>query len=178
MATTARQVPRKLTERSLENAALHHLRRYAASTAQLRRVLMRRVDRSLRVHGGDRDEAARWVEALLEKLVRGGLLDDAALARAKSDALRAAGKSARMVALKLQQKGLAEELVEAHVLRIRDEVPELEAARTLARRKRLGPYCADVGLRRERRLKHLAALARAGFGYDVCKQVIDGEPGG
>ena len=75
MATTARQVPRKLSERSLENAALHHLRRYAASTAQLRRVLMRRVDRSLRVHGGDRDEAARWVEALLEKLVRGGLLE-------------------------------------------------------------------------------------------------------
>ena len=175
MAARERKVPRKVSERSLENAALHHLRKYAASTAQLRRVLLRRVDRSVRVHGGDAEEAARWVEVLLEKLARGGLLDDAALARMKADSLRGAGKSARMIALKLQQKGLAEELVAQHVRRVRDEVPELEAARTLARRKKLGPWCTQPELRRERRMKDLAALARAGFGYDVCKKVIDGE---
>lgn len=178
MAATARKVPRKVSERSLENAALHHLRRYAASTEQLRRVLMRRVDRSLRVHGGEREEAARWVEALLQKLVRGGLLDDAALARMKADSLRHSGKSARMIALKLQQKGLSEDLVDAHVQRVRDEVPELEAACTLARRKKLGPWGRDPELRRERRMKDLAALARAGFSYDVCKNVIDGSADG
>jgi regulatory protein len=176
VAARARKVPRKVSERSLENAALHHLRKYAASTAQLRRVLLRRVDRSARVHGGDAEEAARWVEALLQKLARAGLLDDAALARMKADALRGAGKSARMIALKLQQKGLSEELVDQHVRRVRDEVPEMEAARTLARRKKLGPWCPKPELRRERRMKDLAALARAGFGYDVCKKVIDGEP--
>ena len=173
MAATARKVPRKVSPRSLENAALHHLRKYAATTAQLRRVLLRRVDRSLRAHGGEREEPVRWVEELLAKLARNGLLDDASVARMKADALRSAGKSTRMIALKLKQKGLDGELVEAHVRRVREEVPELEAARTLARRKKLGPFRPTPEARKANRLKDLAALARAGFGYDVCKNVID-----
>ncbi len=175
MAATSRKVPRKLSPRSLENAALHHLRKYAATTAQLRRVLLRRVDRSLRVHGGEREEPVGWVEELLSKLARNGLLDDAAVARMKADSLRSAGKSTRMIALKLKQKGLDGELVEAHVRRVRDEVPELEAARTLARRKKLGPFRSSADARKAYRMKDLAALARAGFGYDVCKKVIDGD---
>jgi regulatory protein len=50
---------------------------------------------------------------------------------------------------------------------------EAAAARALARRRRLGPY--RPGERAPYRDKDLAALARAGFRYDVARAVVDGE---
>jgi regulatory protein len=43
---------------------------------------------------------------------------------------------------------------------------------TLARRRRLGPYRPEAD-REARREKDLAALARAGFGYDIARTVIE-----
>ena len=74
-----RRPPRKATPRYLENAALHYLERFATSAENLRRVLMRKVDRSARAHGTDPDEGAAAVEALIERFVRAGLLDDDAV---------------------------------------------------------------------------------------------------
>ena len=54
------------------------------------------------------------------------------------------------------------------------EDPELTAAVTLAKRRRLGPFAAKPP-DGEQREKHLAALARAGFSYDVARRVIDGK---
>ena len=50
-----RRVPRKATPKRLERVALHYLERYSSSSENLRRVLMRRVERSARAHGTDRD---------------------------------------------------------------------------------------------------------------------------
>ncbi len=49
---------------------------------------------------------------------------------------------------------------------------EQRAAAALARRRRLGPYRAAED-RKDHRLRDLAAMARAGFAYDVAKKVID-----
>ena len=56
----ARKPPRRVTAQYLENAALHYLQRFASSSASLRRVLMRKVDRSAQAHGTDPAEGARW----------------------------------------------------------------------------------------------------------------------
>ena len=56
------KLPRKVTLKSLENAALFYLQRYATSTENLRRVLMRRVDRSARAHSTDREEGSCFVD--------------------------------------------------------------------------------------------------------------------
>ena len=55
-----------------------------------------------------------------------------------------------------------------------EEEPERSAATRLARKRRLGPY-RPVAARRDNREKDLAALARAGFSYDVALSVIDAE---
>ena len=52
--------------------------------------------------------------------------------------------------------------------------PELAAAVTLAKRRRLCPYF-NGQVAADTREKHLAALARAGFSYDIARQVIDAE---
>ena len=58
------------------------------------------------------------------------------------------------------------------MLEVAETDPELAAACRLARRRRLGPYYAGDD-RRERRAKHLGALARQGFNFDVARKVVD-----
>lgn len=170
----SRPPPSRLTPADLEEAALRHLQRYAASVGQLRRVLSRRIDRSVRAQGLDAVEAHAWLEALLAKLIRGGLLDDRAFAETKAHALRAAGQSAWTIAQKLRQKGVAEELVEREVAQVEASLPEREAARIWARKKRLGPYRQDPAEREARRERDLASLARAGFSDEIAREIVDG----
>src|SRR3546814_9422576 len=68
----ARPVPAPVTAERLHAAALRHLARYAVSTATLHRVLMRRVQRSARLHETDPAEGARMVEAELVRLTVAG----------------------------------------------------------------------------------------------------------
>lgn len=170
-----RKKPRRISPRYLENAALHYLKRYASTAAQLKRVLTRKIDRSLRVHGGERTEALQWLDALVEKLVRNSLLNDQAFAHSRAESLRAGGRSTRVIAQKLRQKGVAADLVAQKTREVAQTLSEEDAARIWARKKRLGPFARDAAARKERRQKDLAALARAGFSFTVARQVIDGE---
>ena len=51
--------------------------------------------------------------------------------------------------------------------------PDRTAALRFIQRKRLGPY--RLSSRQEYRDRDLAALARAGFGYETARSVIDTE---
>ncbi|QRO00179.1 RecX family transcriptional regulator [Archangium violaceum] len=172
----AQKRPRKVSPRYLENAALHYLKRYAASVSQLKRVLIRRVDRSVRVHGGERAEALGWVDALVDKLIRNGLINDSAYAGMKAHALRASGRSSRVIAQKLRMKGVSAELAQQKLAEVTAELSEEDAARIWARKKRLGPFRRDARTREENRQRDLAALARAGFSFGIAKKIIDAAP--
>lgn len=169
-----RSVPKPITRKGLEHAALRYLERYAASTELLRRVLMRKVQRAVRAGVAQREEAVPLVEALLHRLTGQGLLDDGkfAVARARSDHAR--GRSRSFVAQALAQRGVGREQIGAALAALAEESsdPDLEAALAFARRRRLGPYRAAEE-RAARRAKDLAALARAGFPMDVARKVLD-----
>jgi len=169
-----RRTPRVATPKSLENAALHHLARYASSAENLRRVLARRVERSARFHETSIEEGLVAVDEIIARFVASGLLDDAGYAEAKALSLFRRGASARKIRFALVQKGVREEDIETALTSLTRESgdPELAAAIKLARRRRLGPFSAP-GVRDAGREKHLAALARAGFGYDIARRVID-----
>ncbi|MGQ0674808.1 MAG: regulatory protein RecX [Rhodospirillales bacterium] len=163
-----------MTPELLEKAALYYLERYASSAENLRRVLMRRVERSARAHGQDRKQAAGWVEALLRRYEAAGLVDDRRYAEAAAQSLRRRGASARRIRQKLAQKGVNEDTAKAaleHAGGAGDEA-DFAAALRLARKRRLGPF-GDPRGRRDRRLKDMAALARAGFSYDIARRVVD-----
>lgn len=169
---------RKVTERYLENAALYYLERFATSAANLRAVLMRKVLKSARYHGTDPTQGEAWVDALIARFCASGLLDDRAYGAARVATLRRRGNSARAIRAKLMQKGVDGAIIEAALDShgrdegARPEEEELAAAVRLARRRRLGPF-APADVRAARRDRDLAALARAGFSYDVAHRVID-----
>lgn len=170
-----RRPPPRVTPQYLENAALHYLERFASSAANLRRVLMRKVDRSVQAHGTDREEGARWVDALLERYRGSGLLDDAGYARMKAESLHRRGTSTRGIREKLAAKGVARDHVDHALDRVGEDAGgdvDLTAALALARRRRLGPYRLPE-VRAAHRDKDLAALGRAGFAYDIARRVVD-----
>ncbi len=150
---------RRVSEESLANVALHYLQRYSSSTRRLREVLTRRVKNHIRRKGGEPVDAAPMIEKVVERMVKAGYVDDARLAEARTASLHRAGKSARVIKLKLRQHGLDTSKVPS------DAENELEAAMTLGKKKKLG---RDP----ERKQKDLAVLMRGGFNYGIAKQVL------
>src|SRR5579883_302814 len=168
-----RKGPRLATARYLENAALHYLERFASSSANLKRVLMRKVARSARFHGTDPAEGERLVDGIIVRYLEAGLLDDRAYAAQKAASLRRRGGSRYGIRGKLVQKGVEAELIQSTLDQLDEEEGDgdLAAACALIRRRRLGPYRAPE-TRAEHRQKDLAALARAGFGLDLARRVL------
>ncbi len=171
-----RKGPKKATARYLENAALYHLDRYATSRAHLAQLLMMRVERSARAHDTDREEGAKQVEAILDKLTRNGLLNDRSYAETRARSLHRRGASARGIRADLTAKGVASDLIEPALAGLRESSsdPETEAAIVYARKRRLGPF-RHPDQRQEKRERDMAALGRKGFGYELVRRIIDAE---
>ena len=172
------KLPRKATASYLENSALYYLERFSTSRANLERVLMDKVRRSVYTHDTDEHEGRGFVSLVLDKMEGLGFINDKAYAEMRVRTLRRSGGSVRQIRGKLLQKGVPEHLVESAIEVHAEEEglqdPELMAAVTLARKRRFGPWC-DPDVREERRDKQLATLARSGFSYDTSLTVIDAE---
>lgn len=168
-----RRKTRKATLKSLENAALYYLQRYASSAENLRRVLMRRVERSARAHDTDREEGAGFVDGIIQRYREARLLDDGAYAAMRVATLRRRGSSARAIRANLMAKGVNAEDIDRALKEDAAETPmaELHAACAYARRRRLGPWRTME--RDERRERDLAALARQGYSSDTARRVIN-----
>ena len=165
--------PRKATQKSLENAALYYLQRYATSSENLRRVLMRRVARSAHAHDTDLEEGAKLVDDLVQRYEDAKLVDDAAYASMRVASLRRRGGSARAIRANLLAKGVSNDHIDQALANDAEETPmaELIAACAYARRRRLGPWREKD--REERQERDLGMLARKGFSLDTVRQVID-----
>jgi regulatory protein len=158
-----------VTRAYLQRAAVSYLERYASSSANLRRVLQRKV---LRRGGSDaaKDPAiAVMIDEVVATTVSIGLVDDARYAEMKAASLRRRGGSRLKIAAKLAERGIGAELsqraIDSH------EMDDAAAARRYAERRRLGPWRREG--RVERRDRDMAAMARAGFSFELARRVID-----
>ncbi|HJL19147.1 MAG TPA: RecX family transcriptional regulator [Sandaracinaceae bacterium LLY-WYZ-13_1] len=171
---TRRRKAKEATPAYLERVALWYMARHPGSTARVRRTLEKRVRRSVEALGTDPVEGAEAVAAVLAKLERLGLLDDARFAEARVRSLRRRGKSARAIRAALRRQGVDDALVD-RALSVHDDAgdAELAAARALARKRRLGPWRRDPATRADGRERDLAKLGRAGYSFDVARRVVD-----
>jgi len=165
----------------LQEAALAHLARFAATEAGLRRVLARRVDRWARAaeQAGEADVAPRAAAAkaaiaeIARKLAAAGTVDDAAFAESRARRLLRSGRSRRATLAHLAQKGVDGQTAAAALPENAES--ELDAALAFCRRRRVGPF-ARAAMDEEARHKALAALARAGFAHGVAAQALRMDP--
>ena len=166
----ARQSLPDLSEAGILRMAQSYLSRRAASMAQLRRVLMRKVARETAAMGDERPDAAvlsGLVETVLERIGRSGLIDEPALAQSRAATLMHKGLSSRSVRRKLVHQGLDPNAGDVgQVLDVADE----DQARRFAERKRLGSLA--TGRRAASPDRDIRAMVRAGFSPDLARRVL------
>jgi len=171
-------VRRPLDESGLRDLALSYVARFATSGAKLEAYLARKIRERGVAEDADGREVSIDVPALVERLIELGYVDDAAYARAKSRDLLARGMGARRVDQALYAAGIEEGV------RSENAPGEAEARRSailLAKKRRFGPFARDkVGgggqdneLDRKLREKQIAAMLRAGHGFDAARKVVE-----
>ncbi len=171
-----KKIPKKITQRYLQNAGLYYLERFAASKAHFKEVMLLKVKRSCKYHKKQNyDDCARIVNEIADKFENCGLLNDNVYAEAIATSMRRKGLSQRAIYIKMNNKGISFGLASKILKKIdvqhhaTQENAELAAALRLAYKRKIGPYSNVIKLDVK---KSLGILARAGFPYDVAQQVI------
>lgn len=180
---------KKITPDYLRNSGLHYLQRFACSTAQFRRVMLRKVTLSLRDHPEQSaEDCTALVEALIADFTRAQLLDDAQYLRGAVSSLRRQGKSRKSIIGKLGTKGMGTQQIQDMLqhLETEENAPdEFAAALLFARKKGLGPFAKPPARPDEtpdpqammlRRKKELLRFSTAGFSYETACRVLDAAP--
>ncbi len=160
------------TEERLTRQALYYLDRYASSASNLRRVLERKVMRAAASHDRDPAEFQTMIDSVMAKCQRSGVVDDMQYAETKIAGQRRRGRSRRQIEAKLRSKGIAADVLDKAFES--DTKDDQTAAVILARRKRIGPW-RTRGDRDAFRDKDMAALCRAGYGFDIARRIVDGD---
>lgn len=148
----------------LEELALAYVARFATSAGKLGQYLKRK----LRERGWEAVSPPD-LGALVERFVAAGYVDDAGFARGRATSLHRRGYGDRRVEQTLRGAGIAEE-VRASVQG--DEAASRQAALTLARKRRFGPFGSER-LDPVKRRKQLSAMLRAGHPLDSARVLID-----
>ena len=162
--------PGKVTAACVERAAFACLEQVASSAENLRRVLVRKVERRCRLRDEEPEPFLLLVDEAVRRMVESGLVDDRRYAEARAASLRPRGGSARLIRAKLAAKGVERDAAAAALASDTDE-SECAAAKALARRRHIGPHRSrDRAIHRD---KDVAALVRAGFNYGLARSVID-----
>ncbi len=168
---------KKITEQYLHNSGLYYLQRYAASAAHFRTVMLRKVKKSCLDHPDQNyDTCAILVDALVEKFINAGLLNDTLYIESHVRSLRQRGLSKRAIIAKMKTKGIAAETtqdaLEHNDLHHHESPQDAEryAVAKHIKKKSLGPYNKNEKLDFN---KMIGRLGRAGFSYDTSRSVLE-----
>lgn len=173
---------KKLTGAELEAYAVSYLARFDCTVARLRQVLLRKVGHGARKQPSDDEESPRssenttqTVDAIVQRFLEVGYLNDGRFARGLARGLFSKGTAPRKAIERLKQRGVSAELAALVVQEcVASGETELVAAARLVQRKRLGWCRSDEATRKERAQRDLAALARAGFSFEVARRALTG----
>ena len=169
---------RPITVKYLQNAATFYVERYPGTAEGLRRVLQRRVRKAQMAAAPVVDNVQQAIDAIVARFVDTGMVDDRSFAQTKARALHRRGVSTKLMRRKLQLAGVDGDTLDQAMAGLDEELHadprqrEWKAAAALVRRRRLGP-CRPEKDRKEMRARDLAIMARAGFGYELARKVID-----
>ncbi len=199
---SAGTVAKPLTAERIRNIAEHYVGQRECSAHMLRDVLGRRLMRRLRsldpeTAAQERAAATPLIDAEVERLEAAGVISDARYAEMKARTALARGRGGRRILRDLGQKGVGGEAAQEALLRAAIEATEvaggtadaseilqaaeLEAAETFARKRHLGPYRVNPlpeawAERSKVQRRETGAMARAGFGVEIIRQVLDWTP--
>ena len=169
---TKKRAPNRPTKARLKNIALYYLERFETSKDNLRNVLKRRIDKyTFFDKNYNPEQAYLWIDEIIEECSSKNFVNDERYAEYKINSYLRAGKPKRYIEQKLQLKGIKEKTI-AQVFS-ETEYNEVDVAFNFAKKKRIGPYRESEEKQNEFYQKDLATLVRAGFSFDIAKDVLD-----
>lgn len=160
-----------LTEEGLREAAVTYALSYSVTEAKLRRNMEGRVTRHCKRTGEEPSEYRAWIDAAVSYCIEKSYVNDLDYAERYLDLAQEKGQSLRKARQKLAQRGVSQETAQAGIEQF--EFDDMEAAKAYARKKGIGMF--RLSDRDQYRDRDLAALGRQGFGYEICRKIIEGE---
>jgi regulatory protein len=169
-----RRPPARLTPANLRQTVLHYLDRFSASVRRLEQLMQRKIKASAAAHGDDPAPLLASLPDIIASLAEQGILNDQALAEAKTRSMIRRGGSRTKIRATLAGKGIGAEASNLALDRMKLEFddPDLEAATAYAKRRRLGRFRTDPDSIATNRQKDLAAMARAGFAPALGRRAL------
>lgn len=148
-----------------KNSAAYRLSRRMMTEQELANAIARKARQKFEEINAE--QVVELVEAALSFGRQVRALDDAAYAEVKARSAALAGRSKRMIARKLSEKGVAGALIQDAL----GEADDLRAAVVFARKRAFGPF-RKVEFDQQRANKELSAFARNGFSLDLARSVM------
>jgi regulatory protein len=166
----ARRERPALDQKKLEELALRYVERFATTRAKLRFYL----GRKLRERGWS-GEGEPDLAAIGERFASLGYVDDAAYALSNAQSLAGRGYGKRRLIQKLRIAGVDE--ADGEDARAHADEAAVSSALRFAERRRLGPFASTPYRDPRDREKALAAMIRAGHGFDLARAILGIAPG-
>ncbi len=165
-------IPKPLDRQAIEGKALCYLDRFDASASRLRRVLEQFVRQRAKGLSVEAEPFLAIVGETLERYQQSGLVDDRRFGATMARSLAERGASRQAIKTKLYERGVATAIIDEVVQGLnQDGGSELDAARALVKKRKLGNY-RPASERRENLRRDLGVLARAGFAFDTAKAAL------
>jgi regulatory protein len=146
--------------------AIYYLSKYSSSKKNLEFILKKKI-RRLSDEKKIRFHLYNEIQIIIEKLEKLNLINDQVFVESKIQSLQYQAKSKNYIKQYLLQKGIDKELIEEQISLFYENYKNLEKENALKFAKKRNLLDNDQDYQ-----KKLSKMARAGFSYDIAKEIL------
>ena len=157
----------------IRNWSFSYLEKYSASKQQLKTYLLKKMLKKS-YKSENKKEVHNLINAVISSLEKQKFVSDKYYSDYKSKVFYKRGYSLNKIRYNLINKGIDQKYIKDSISKIKEKEsdPDFFSAIKLCKRRRIGP-CREESNRALFFKKDISILARAGFGYDISKKVLD-----
>ena len=146
--------------------AIYYLSKYSSSKKNLEFILKKKI-RRLSDEKKIRFQLYNEIQIIIEKLEKLNLINDQVFVESKIQSLQHQVKSKNYIKQYLLQKGIDKQLIEDQISLFYENNKNLEKENALKFAKKRNLLGSDQDYQ-----KKLSKMARAGFSYDIAKEIL------
>ena len=146
--------------------AIYYLSKYSSSKKNLEFILKKKI-RRLSDEKKIRFHLYNEIQIIIEKLEKLNLINDQVFVESKIQSLQYQAKSKNYIKQYLLQKGIDKQLIEEQISLFYENNKNLEKENALKFAKKRNLINSDQDYQ-----KKLSKMARAGFSYDIAKEIL------
>ena len=165
-----------ISEQRLYNITLFYLERFDASALKVKQMLERRIQKEKAKGALVPNNTQELIQNVILKMQNLGYINDERFAQTKIKKLCSAGKSKSFILNKLKQAGITGEIAKKLLSEfdLENESSDYTRAEQWLKKHRKGQFRSKNA--DDFYQKDLAALARAGFSYEIASNALKTKP--